>query len=279
MNDLASILENDDIDGLKKIFTSEMDMGSMLREASSHGSTRVVKFLLRKGALNLIPENDEEHPFLDACCEGFMITAKLFIKAGVKVDMQDNEESEIVNLLLWKGASTEIPDSDGNTPFLLACEHGEYEIMVTLASVGANANHKNNEGKGASDLICHDDTNSRKALKVILSGTIEKVPRKMFVTRGDKQPSKWDANKNLDMMRFIYLKCPGYKVGTDEVRDTCENGDPLVLDSFIDVVQCVDFKTPEGLTPMHVAIKRGNTEVIRILVRAGHSVTLPNTSH
>ena len=46
-----------------------------------------------------------------------------------------------------------MPDSDGNTPIMLACLGKKSNVMLTLAEMGASVAHKNNAEKTIFNLL------------------------------------------------------------------------------------------------------------------------------
>jgi ankyrin repeat protein len=65
-------------------------------------------------------------------------------------------QSEVVKVLLEKGADIEAKDEDGQTSLMWASYRGYSEVVELLLENGANIEAKDNRGKTALDLVEND---------------------------------------------------------------------------------------------------------------------------
>ena len=60
--------------------------------------------------------------------------------------MSDYAQTELVQLLLAKGAEANATDNLGNTALMLATQAGAFQVVESLLTGGTNVNAKNKEG-------------------------------------------------------------------------------------------------------------------------------------
>ena len=101
--------------------------------AVKYGTPEIVGYLIDKGICNINEViGSEPTPLMVACIV---------------------EETEMVNLLIEKGADLEIKDSDGDTALLLAALYKNAHIICSLILAGANVDAKNNLGQNVYDIL------------------------------------------------------------------------------------------------------------------------------
>ncbi len=146
-----------------------------LTNAIEEGNIPVAALLLKRGA------NPNAHgqygvpPLCAAVEKGNIEAIHLLTGHGTKTDINStdaegrtplsiaclNGKSEIAATLLRKHAAADIPDRDGNTPFLLACKYkgvhaddSQYiDILAMLVRCGVNVHAQNTYGETAKDFL------------------------------------------------------------------------------------------------------------------------------
>ena len=132
------IEQNAEVDG-------RTSMGSTpLRTAAFQGHLDIVRCLVESGAdVNARKYDDESTLLIAACYRGHLSVATYLIGKGAMMDLQDKQGNtalhdaaqrdhlEVVSQLLALGAS-QLPDNQGLTPLLYACDYCSIEIVEYL---------------------------------------------------------------------------------------------------------------------------------------------------
>jgi hypothetical protein len=100
--------------------------------------------------------------FFDACRRGNSKAAAEMLEANPElIDAEDmkgytpliiavyNNQPEVVDLLLQKGAKVEVQDQAGNTALMGVCFRGYKELVPKLLQAGAEVNQRNYQGANA----------------------------------------------------------------------------------------------------------------------------------
>ncbi len=97
--------------------------------------------------------------FLDEAGAGNRERIELFMKAGMNVNVKDNDGNtalmrasandnfEVVRLLIKKGADVNAKDNDGYTALMAASSNKDLELATLLIKKGADVNGSNNAGE------------------------------------------------------------------------------------------------------------------------------------
>jgi ankyrin repeat protein len=155
---------------------------SYLRMAVRSGNREIVALLLSKGA----NPNSTFPPLQTAAELGFRAIAEELIKAKAEVNAVSGEGAEtalhiasdkgniaVAELLISKGASLSIRDSNGLTPLLLACKAGQISMARMLISKGADLEAEDNDGNTATHIAVLGSRTSVDLLRLLMT---EKAP-------------------------------------------------------------------------------------------------------
>ena len=132
------IEQNADVDGRTSTGSTP------LRTAAFQGHLDIVRCLVESGAdVNARKYDDESTLLIAACYRGHLSVATYLIGKGAMMDLQDKQGNtalhdaaqrdhlEVVSQLLALGAS-QLPDNQGLTPLLYACDYCSIEIVEYL---------------------------------------------------------------------------------------------------------------------------------------------------
>ena len=139
-----------------------------------HGD--VVRYLARarvaaRGALDSLGIAYTDSVFLAAAQEGDLAVVKLFVQAGMSVEVADDEHGvtalhiaafwgrlEVVEFLVGAGADVNATNNDGDTALHLAAWEGHLEVVEFLVGAGADVNAADDDGDTALHLAArHGD--------------------------------------------------------------------------------------------------------------------------
>ncbi|CAK6435081.1 unnamed protein product [Pipistrellus nathusii] len=126
---------------------------SALHFAAHRGHWKIVQILLEAGADPNATTLEETTPLFLAVENGRMDVLRLLLRYGANVNGSHSmcgwnalhqasfqENTEIIKLLLKRGASKECQDDFGITPLFVAAQYGKLESLSILISSGANVN-------------------------------------------------------------------------------------------------------------------------------------------
>ncbi|XP_054584257.1 ankyrin repeat and SOCS box protein 3 isoform X2 [Eptesicus fuscus] len=126
---------------------------SALHFAAHRGHGKIVQILLEAGADPNATTLEETTPLFLAVENGRMDVLRLLLRYGANVNGSHSmcgwnalhqatfqENTEIIKLLLKRGASKECQDDFGITPLFVAAQYGKLESLSILISSGANVN-------------------------------------------------------------------------------------------------------------------------------------------
>lgn len=166
---LYTALERGDIDQLERHIHWKTDVDAPLpggsyplHETARLGRIVMLKMLLKQG-VRLEPKDSAGRTPLElALLNGRTQAAGILIEAGAEFEpsallllgaRENVSDRDLVRFLKQRGADIDVRDPAGNTPLLIAAEHGNHRLIHHLLEYGADVNARNNAGESALDLV------------------------------------------------------------------------------------------------------------------------------
>lgn len=166
---LYAALKRGDIDQLERHIHWGTDVDAPLpggsyplHESARLGRIVVLKMLLKQG-VQLEPRDSAGRTPLElALLNGRTQAAEVLIEAGAAFDpsalllliaRKNISDRDVVRFLKRNGADIDIRDPAGNTPLLIAADHGNHRLIHHLLEYGADVNARNDAGESALDLV------------------------------------------------------------------------------------------------------------------------------
>jgi ankyrin len=166
-------------------------------------------------------------------------------------------DARMVKTLLDAGAGHESANSDGETALMLAIKTGELPVVELLLKAGANVNvvekfHNQTPlmyaaaaGKNAGEMV-----------KLLLSKDANAKPRSLY--------SDWPSQITSEP-RAQYRPVGGLTAMLYAARSGCYDCVDALIKSGVDV----NLPTPEGVTPLMMALDNDRTDVAKLLLDRG----------
>ncbi|CAI7601305.1 unnamed protein product [Penicillium pancosmium] len=264
-----------------------------------------------------IGANPCQDSFRFVCEKGFDRLAILMISNGVEVDRSDrylkptplllasrNGHTEIVRLLIQRGATVNFYDNRGQTPLFGASFYGHKEVVELLIDNGAElstASNRNSPLIGASergneaivqllvengaDLECRSLSSERTPLVAASGGGHEAVVR-FLIEKGaaiNTQNSTGDVPLHAAsrggheaVVRFLIEKGADInaqdRFGNTPLRAASRGGHEAVVRFLIEKGADINAQNSTGDTPLHAASKCGHETVVRLLIEKGADI-------
>ncbi|WP_319803449.1 ankyrin repeat domain-containing protein [Wolbachia endosymbiont (group B) of Aporia crataegi] len=213
-----------------------------LHVASFKDHLNVVEKLLDRGTDINAKDNDGLTPLELANNEGrseivvFLISYKNEYGYTLLHYAAKNNNSDLVDLLLTKGADINAKDNSGNTPLHLATLNGKLQVVKKLLEKGADINAKDNSGNTPLHLATFMAT---------LNGELQVL------------------EKLLDMGADINAK---NNRGSTPLHIAAEHGHLEVVEKLLDERAKIYAKNNDGLTPLELANNENKSEVVNFLL-------------
>jgi ankyrin repeat protein len=246
---------------------ADVNLGKPLMYAADKGNVEIARLLLDRGA-----DVNAKGPFgtalTKACEKDHRATASLLLDRGAEVNAKDqNDETplmkacargykETAGLLLDRGAEVNAKDRFGHTPLMKAAKADHLHVVKFLLEKGADINVKNESGEtplmaaaglGEFDIVelllnkgaqlSAKDRDGRTALEHAASGNHRHVVD-LLMSRG--------AKTNLAAAAMV--------------------GDTAEVQRFLKEGVDVNAKDDHGKTALILAVKRGHTEAVKLLI-------------
>jgi ankyrin repeat protein len=239
--------------GKQELEATDKEGLTALHYAALCGNEECVSFLLGQGAQANSRDKDGTTPSILACEKGHMGVVRLLLQHMGKQALQetDNEgkaalhyaaeygHEETVSFLLLQGAQANSKDENGATPFMMACEYGEIDVMkVLLQHVGPEA-------------LQETDDKGRTAIHFAAYRGHEDIVT--FLLGQGAQANSRD------------------KSGTTLLMSACGEGQTGVVKLLLQHVglQALQETDEHGLTALHYAAMWGHGETVTFLLGQG----------
>jgi uncharacterized protein len=166
-------------------------------------------------------------------------------------------DARMVKALLSAGARPDLPSQDGETPLMLAIKTGELPVVEMLIDAGANANAREKfHNQTALMWAATAPQNAGEMVKLLLAKGADFKPRALT--------SDWPSQITSEP-RAQYRPVGGLTALLYAARDGCYDCVEALLGAGADV----NYPTPEGITPLMLALDNDHNEVAKLLLDRG----------
>jgi ankyrin repeat protein len=228
-----------------------------LHAAAHFDSTYILKFLLREGVDPNVQDDNGDTPLHEASHYGHIRSARSLLKAHAAVDIRNAENwtplfracrgghKGIAELLIERGADVNARDNDQATPLFFAVASDRADVVRCLIANGSEVNARMNNKLTPLHRV------KSKAVAEIL------VNRDADVNAGD-----------LDGKTILHIMSYG-------VAGNCKDLLRFLVYRGADVNRKDNFND----TPLHLAAKHGNRQVVELLLSHRANAGAMNLSH
>jgi ankyrin repeat protein len=166
-------------------------------------------------------------------------------------------DARMVKALLAAGAGVEAANLDGETALMLAIKTGELPIVQMLINAGANVNTVEKEHKQTPLMFAAAaKKNAGEMVKLLLSRGADVKPRSLAYD--------WPSHIS-EEPRVQYHPFGGLTALLYASRDGCYD----CVEALIGKSADVNLPTPEGVTPLMIALDNDNNDVAKLLLDRG----------
>jgi ankyrin repeat protein len=163
-------------------------------------------------------------------------------------------DARIVKALLGAGARPDLPNQDGETALMLAIKTGELPVVEMLIQAGANVNARETFHKQTALMwAATAPKNAGEMVKLLLSKGADFKPRSLY--------SDWDSQITSEP-RAQYRPVGGLTALLYAARNGCHD----CIDELIAAGADVNLPTPEGVTPLMLALDNDHNDVAKLLL-------------
>ena len=287
---LLEAVEEDNFDMIQYLLDRGMDVNASrdhetaLGRASQEGNYEMANFLIDKGAaLSPASPGEELPPIGAAASEGHTNIVRLLLGKGADINATDIEGHtplmmaaaegylETTRFLMENGASLEaVTRESERTALMFAAQEGQTEVVKFLLDRGANFNHQDESGRTAlTEAIAE---NELEITEILIKAGAD--PQQ----QGDHHPSLIEAAGEgyLEMAKFLLSS------GVDP-NQTSDSGHTALMEAsgegelemarfLIKSGARIDAATETGRTALFYAAGEGNLEIARLLISKGADV-------
>jgi ankyrin repeat protein len=166
-------------------------------------------------------------------------------------------DARMVKALLDAGARPDTPNQDGETALMLAIKTGELPVVEMLIQTGANVNARETFHKQTALMwAATAPRNAGEMVKLLLSRGADFKPRALY--------SDWESQITSEP-RAQYRPVGGLTALLYAARNGCYD----CVDALIAAGAGVNMPTPEGVTPLMLALDNDHNEVATLLLDRG----------
>ena len=166
-------------------------------------------------------------------------------------------DARMVKMLLDAGAKPESPNQDGETALMLAIKTGELPVVEMLIKAGANVNARETfHNQTPLMWAAAAPKNAAEMVKLLLSKDADVKPRALY--------SDWPSQITSEP-RAQYRPVGGLTALLYAARDGCYE----CVEELIGAGADVNTPTPEGVTPLMIALDNDHNDVAKLLLDRG----------
>jgi uncharacterized protein len=240
---LATLIE----EGNRKAALAQIRAGADVNEAQPDG-TRPIQWAVYKVDYELLDLLIAKKAKVDVANEFGSTPLAEAAKLG---------DARMVKALLDAGAQADKPNQDGETALMLAIKTGELPIVEMLVKAGANVNAKEAFHNQTALMWAADaPQNPGEIVKLLLSKGADFKPRALY--------SDWDSQITSEP-RAQYRPVGGLTALLYAVRSGCY----ACVEELIGAGADVNYPTPEGVTPLILALDNDHNDVAKLLLDRG----------
>ena len=163
-------------------------------------------------------------------------------------------DARMVKALLGAGARPDMPNQDGETALMLAIKTGEVPVVEMLILAGANVNARETfHQQTALMWAVTAPRNAGQMVKLLLSKGADFKPRALY--------SDWESQITSEP-RAQYRPVGGLTALLYAARSGCHD----CVDELIAAGADVNLPTPEGVTPLMLALDNDHNDVAKLLL-------------
>jgi ankyrin repeat protein len=166
-------------------------------------------------------------------------------------------DARMVRTLLDAGARPDIPNQDGETALMLAIKTGELPVVEMLIKAGANVNARETfHNQTALMWAAAAPKNAGEMVKLLVSKDADVRPRALY--------SDWSSQITSEP-RAQYRPVGGLTALLYAARGGCSE----CVEALISGGAGVNVPTPEGVTPLMIALDNDHNDVAKLLLDRG----------
>jgi ankyrin repeat protein len=171
-------------------------------------------------------------------------------------------DARMVKTLLDAGARPDTPNQDGETALMLAINTGELPVVEMLVKAGANINARETFHKQTALMWAADaPKNAGEIVKLLLSKGADFKPRALY--------SDWESQITSEP-RAQYRPVGGLTALLYAARGGCYD----CVEALVGAGADVNVPTPEGVTPLMIALDNDHDDVAKLLLDRGANPNL-----
>lgn len=235
---------------LRDEIAQSLNAGSFDKLGKLFSQTSAISFYLSLMQADV----NEEALLFSAVRNGFFETIKAYISLGKNIN---------------------ILDAEGNSPLLLALKLKRYAEAVLLISHGADVHVVNKKGEGALHFVSATDAEARNVVELLKMKGVWHTS----LNKENKPAPLWSVGVR-ERKAFILAEAD-----VDTFKQVCElvfSGDVLALEKVVNKIGLARFSTIINCcdvffdTPLHMAIRQKNIQVINLLCKYGAEINIEN---
>jgi uncharacterized protein len=238
------------------------------------GNHKAALALLRAGTDVNEAQPDGTHPIHWAVVRLDYVLLDALIARKAKVDVANEfgstplgeaaklGDARMVKALLGAGAQADKPNQDDETALMLAIKTGELPVVEMLIQAGANVNVRETfHNQTALMWAAAAPRNAGEMVKLLLSKGADFKPRALY--------SDWDSQITSEP-RAQYRPVGGLTALLYAARSGCYG----CVDALLAAGDEINRPTPEGVTPLMLALDNDHNEVAKLLIERGANADL-----